>query len=411
MGKIAKYFRVYKHPIIQVVKKMKKIALLGSTGSIGQQSLSVCRFLKIPVAALSAGTNIKLLAKQAHEFKPKVVAIEDEKLYPALKTDLKGLDIKIIAGKGASCDAAACDGADAVINAILGIAGLKPALRAIEERKTLALANKESLVAGGALVMAAAKRCGVPVIPVDSEHSAIFQCLRSGLRQDVRGIILTASGGPFFGRTTDELRHVTPQEALQHPNWRMGKKISIDSATLMNKGLELIEAMWFFGLTPEQIEIVIQRQSVLHSAVEYLDGSIIAQLGALDMRNAIQYAITYPRHLPRGNGRLSLTALGSLTFEKPDYDTFKCLSHCISAAKAGGLAPCVINGANEQAVELFLNGKIGFLQIAELVGAALDNVKTKNSTSLNDIEEADMIAREYVLSNHQFKGHVTRLRL
>ncbi len=390
---------------------MNKIALLGSTGSIGQQSLSVCRFLKIPVVALAANSNVKLLAEQAKEFRPKLVAIGDEKLYSKLKLALEGLDVQIIAGKDAVCAAAICEEADIVINAVVGIAGLRPALAAIEAKKTLALANKESLVVGGLLVTAAAKRNGVPVIPVDSEHSAIFQCMRAGTREDVRSVILTASGGPFFGKTTEELRDVKVEDALRHPNWNMGRKITIDCATMMNKGLELIEAMWFFSLSPEQIEIVVHRQSVLHSAVEFLDGSIIAQLGALDMRNAIQYSITYPRHLPRGGNRLSLTELGSLTFDKPDYETFKCLSVCVEAAKMGGLAPCIINGANEQAVELFLEGKIGFLQIGELVEAALDSVKPKSYFTLEDVENADATAREYVLKNFEFRGTVTQKRL
>lgn len=394
-----------------MVIKMKKIALLGSTGSIGQQSLSVCRFLRIPVSAIVAKSNVKLLAEQAKEFRPRLVGICDKSLYKDLKTALEGLDTEIIAGEEAAIEAASCGDAEIVINAIVGIAGLRPALAAIEAKKTLALANKESLVAGGLLVTSAAKRHGVPVIPVDSEHSAIFQSMRAGSREDVRNVILTASGGPFFGKTTGELRTVKVGDALKHPNWSMGKKITVDSATLMNKGLELIEAMWFFNLSPEQVEIVVHRQSVLHSAVEFVDGSIIAQLGPLDMRGAIQYAITYPRHLPRGdNNRISLTDIAKLTFEKPDYETFKCLSVCIEAAKMGGLAPCTVNGANEQAVELFLDGKIGFLQIGELVEAALDAVRPRSYFTIEDVENADMSAREYVMKNYAFKGSVTTVR-
>lgn len=390
---------------------MKKIALLGSTGSIGQQSLSVCRFLKIPVTSLVANSNVKLLAEQAREFRPALVGICDKGRYNELKTALEGLDTEIIAGKEAAVAAAASEDAEIVINAIVGIAGLRPALAAIEAKKTLALANKESLVTGGLLVTSAAKRLGVPVIPVDSEHSAIFQSMRAGRREDVSSVILTASGGPFFGKTADELRSVKVEDALKHPNWSMGKKITIDSATLMNKGLELIEAMWFFGVSPGQVEIVVHRQSVLHSAVEFADGSIIAQLGPLDMRNAIQYAITYPRHLPCGdNKRISLTDIAALTFEKPDYETFKCLSVCIEAAKMGGLAPCTVNGANEQAVELFLNGKISFTQIGELVEAALDAMTPRSYFSIEDVENADMAAREFVLKNYTFKGNVATVR-
>lgn len=382
---------------------MNKIAVLGSTGSIGRQSLSVCRYLKLDVPALAAKSNVELLVEQAREFKPRIVAIEDEKQYPALKLALKDMDVEIIAGKGAACAAACCNEADIVIDAIVGTAGLRPALAAIEAKKTLALANKESLVTGGAFVTQAAKRAGTRIVPVDSEHSAIFQCMLSGNPEDVRGIILTASGGPFFGKTAEELREVTVEEALKHPNWLMGKKITIDCATMMNKGLELIEAMWMFGLEPEQIEIVVHRQSVVHSAVEYADGSIIAQLGPTDMRGAIQYAITYPRRIKQDGGRVSLTELGRLTFDKPDYDTFRCLAVCLEAAKTGGLAPCVVNGANEQAVELFLENKIGFLRIGELVSAALEEIKTPAKFSLSDVEETDQAAREYVLRNYAFE--------
>lgn len=379
---------------------MNKIAVLGSTGSIGRQSLSVCKHLKLGVPALAAKSNVTLLAEQAREFKPKIVAIEDEKLYPELKLALNDLDVEIVAGAGATCAAARCDEADIVIDAVVGIAGLRPALAAIEAKKTLALANKESLVTGGAFVIQAAKNSGTQIIPVDSEHSAIFQCMISGSPEDVRNIILTASGGPFFGKTAAELLNVTVDDALKHPNWSMGKKITIDCATMMNKGLELIEAMWLFGLTPEQVEIVVHRQSIVHSAVEYADGSVIAQLGPTDMRGAIQYAITYPRRLKRDGERVSLTKLGSLTFDKPDLETFRCLAVCIEAAKAGGLAPCIANGANEQAVELFLDGKIGFLQIGELVAAAVKEIKTPAKFGLSDVEETDRAAREYVLSRY-----------
>lgn len=384
-----------------MVINMDNIALLGSTGSIGRQSLSVCRFLKLSVTALVAGSNVKLLAEQAREFRPKLVGIRDKGLYGELKTALGGLNTEIIAGEEAAVVAASHADAGIVINALVGIAGLRPALAAIEANKTLALANKECLVAGGLLVTSAAKRGNVPLIPVDSEHSAIFQSMRAGRREDVRSLILTASGGPFFGKSTEELRNVKVEDALRHPNWSMGKKITIDSATLMNKGLELIEAMWLFDVPPEQVEIVVHRQSALHSAVEFADGSIIAQLGPVDMCGAIQYAITYPRHLPRGdNSRLSLTEVGRLTFEKPDYDTFRCLSACVAAAKMGGLAPCTVNGANEQAVALFLDGKIGFLQIGELVEAALHAVKPKSYVTIEDVEAADKQAREFVLTHY-----------
>jgi 1-deoxy-D-xylulose-5-phosphate reductoisomerase len=379
---------------------MQKIALLGSTGSIGRQSLSVCEFLKIPVAAICARSNAELLAEQARKFKPKLVGIEDESRYRALKVLLADTNTKIIAGKEAASEVAAFEDASFVLNALVGIAGLRPALAAIAAKKTLALANKECLVAGGRLVMEAAKQNGVQVLPVDSEHSAIFQCLGSGRREDVRGIILTASGGPFFGKKREELCDVTPEQALRHPNWSMGPKITVDCATMMNKGFERIEAMWLFGLKAPQIEIVIHRQSAVHSAVEFNDGSIIAQLGEPDMRTAIQYAITYPRRLSRGYERFSLTKLGALTFHEPDLETFTCLKLCIDAAERGGLAPCVVSGANEQAVELFLEKKLGFLGIGELTEAALENVRTGGGVSLKAIEDADLAAREYVKTNY-----------
>jgi 1-deoxy-D-xylulose-5-phosphate reductoisomerase len=379
---------------------MRNIALLGSTGSIGRQSLSVCEFLGVPVKALCARSNAGLLAEQARRFKPALVGIEDESRYKELKTLLADTNVKVIAGKGAAGEAAALGDADFVLNALVGIAGLRPALAAIEAGKTLALANKECLVAGGSLVMEAAAQKGVQVLPVDSEHSAIFQCLQAGMREDVRGIILTASGGPFFGKKRGELMDIAPEQALCHPNWKMGPKITVDCATMMNKGLELIEAMWFFGLEASQVEIVVHRQSAIHSAVEFCDGSIIAQLGALDMRSAIQYAITYPRHFPRGNGRLSLAKLGALTFHEPDYETFACLKLCIDAANAGGLAPCVASGANEAAVELFLEGKLSFLGIGDAVAAALRDVRPQEGASLEAIEDADLAAREHVKTNY-----------
>lgn len=375
----------------------KKVTLLGSTGSVGSQSLEVCRNLNYRVVALTAHSNVEKLAQQAREFLPKLVAIADTSKYPALKTALADLDIEIVAGTDGVCAAASFSGADIVINAIVGIAGLRPTIAAIEAGKELALANKEALIAGGDLVTKTAKLHNTSIFPVDSEHSAILQCLQAGRREDVRGIILTASGGPFVGKTRRELEGVTVKDALKHPNWSMGAKITVDSATLMNKGLEFIEAMWFFGLSPSQIEIVVHHQSVIHSAVEFHDGAVIAQMGVPDMRGAIQYAITYPAHLPiAGTARLSLTDYGKLTFAKPDTSVFTCLEVCMAAAQEGGTAPCIINGANEQAVELFLKGKINFLQIGELVASAAANLKRPEASTLEQIEQTDMLAREYV---------------
>lgn len=376
----------------------KEIVILGSTGSIGTQSLMVLRNLGLRVGALAAGSNIQLLEEQAREFSPRVVVVQDESRYKALKTALADTDIRVEAGGEAVCAAAALDSADLVVNAVVGIAGLRPTLAAIEAGKELALSNKEALIAGGKLVMSTARKHGVDVIPIDSEHSAIFQCLLAGRREDLSGVILTASGGPFAGKTRAELAAVEVKHALAHPNWSMGAKITIDSATLMNKGLEFVEAMWLFDLTPDQIEVVVHRQSIVHSAVEFADGSVIAQMGVPDMRGAIQYAITYPDRLPTGGMRLSLADCGSLTFEKPDLDTFACLDVMIRAAGEGGLAPCVVNGANEAAVALFLAGKIGFLRIGELAQAALEAVKPQPAHSLADIEAADAAAREYVAS-------------
>ncbi|GHU80775.1 1-deoxy-D-xylulose 5-phosphate reductoisomerase [Clostridia bacterium] len=381
----------------------KTIALLGSTGSIGVQSLDVIKRRGYCVSVLTANSNIGLLEKQAREFLPRAVAVNDKSAYPALKANLADTGIKVMAGRDAICEAAAMP-ADTVINAVVGIAGLRPALAALEAGNRLALANKESLIAGGELVMAAAKRSPGSLVPIDSEHSAIWQCLNAGRREDVSGIILTASGGPFFGKSGAQLAEVTVEQALKHPNWDMGAKITIDSATLMNKGLEFIEAMWLFDLAPSQIEIVVHRQSVIHSAVCYRDSSVIAQLGIPDMRGPIQYALTCPARPELDGKKLSLTDYGSLTFEKPDPDTFLCLAACIKAADRGGLSPCVANGANEQAVSLFLGGKISFPQIGEAVMAAVEGLKPAGPCSLPAIEAADRAAREFVLTRGRGKG-------
>ncbi|MDR2932203.1 MAG: 1-deoxy-D-xylulose-5-phosphate reductoisomerase [Oscillospiraceae bacterium] len=379
---------------------LKTITLLGSTGSIGTQSLDVCARREYKVGVLAANANVSLLEQQVRKFRPHTAVIADASKYPALKTALADLDTRVLAGPDAVCEvAAADDGADGVvINAIVGIAGLRPTLAALDAGRQVALANKEALITGGALVMDRVRNGKGGIVPIDSEHSAIWQCLNAGDRRDLSGIILTASGGPFLGHNKDKLATVSVEEALRHPNWSMGAKITIDSASMMNKGLEFIEAMWLFGVSPAQIEIVIHRQSVVHSAVEFVDGSVVALLSVPDMRSAIQYALTHPRRMPLDAKKLSLTDYGALTFEKPDCGTFQCLDACITAAARGGLAPCVANGANEQAVALFLNGKISFLKLGELVRAAIDAVKPDTVCTLDSIEDADRAAREFVRS-------------
>lgn len=374
----------------------KSIALLGSTGSIGTQTLEVCEARGYRVQVLAAHSNVALLEQQARKFRPRFVVVAHEGSYSAMKAALADTDIMVSAGSEAVCEAAAMDGVDTVVNAVVGIAGLRPTLAALEAKKKVALANKEALITGGSLVMSSAEDCGTKIFPVDSEHSAIWQCLEAGCREDVESIILTASGGPFFGRSRNELEAVTVEQALRHPNWDMGAKITVDSATLMNKGLEFIEAMWLFALAPEQIQVVVHRQSVIHSAVEYRDGSVIAQLGVPDMRGAIQYALTYPRRMPLENKRLSLADYGSLSFYRPDYEAFPCLAACIRAAELGGLAPTVANGANEEAVALFLAGRLSFNGIGDAVRSAVEQVRIDGSCTLERIEAADAAAREHV---------------
>lgn len=374
---------------------MNNIVLLGSTGSIGTQTLDVCRAHNIRVRALSANNNVELLEKQAREFFPEYVAVSDKKKYGELKTRLADTDIKILCGTDGLCELAAIP-CGKVVNSIVGMAGLMPTLAAIEADNDVALANKETLVTSGKLVMDAVKRRGVRLLPIDSEHSAIFQCLMGAGENRFSKIILTASGGPFFGRKRSELEDITKEQALKHPNWTMGAKITIDSATLMNKGLELIEAVWLFGAKPEQVEIVVQRQSIIHSAVEFEDGAIIAQLGSADMRIPIQLALTYPKRLPCPAKKLSLFDVGELTFARPDEETFTCLAAAKSAIAKGGNAPCIVNCANEAAVRLFLNDKIRFLDIGEAVNGALSDVEFVENPTLSDLVETQKAAEEYI---------------
>lgn len=375
---------------------MKTISVLGSTGSIGTQALEVARMHKINIKALAAKSDYRLLEQQAREFNLEYVCIFDEKYYDALKKSLSDTSVKILCGMDGLCEIALLDGVDIMLNSVVGMVGLLPTLKAIDKGTTIALANKETLVAGGELVIKKAKQNNVQIIPVDSEHSAVFQCLQGNKRGQLNKIILTASGGPFFSKTLSELENVTVDEALCHPNWSMGNKITIDSATLMNKGLEFIEAKWLFDLTPEQIEIVVHRQSVVHSAVEYKDYSVIAQLGVPDMKIPIQYALMYPDRLKCPTKQLSLTDYGTLTFQKPDYETFRCLKSCIAAIKKGGAYPCIANAVNEEAVKYFLDKKITFLKIGELVEKSIEHFKYYECEAYEDVIKYDLMAREFV---------------
>ena len=377
---------------------MKSLVILGSTGSIGTQALEVCRRDGYKVVALAAGSNIELLEAQAREFKVKAVAVFNENKANELKIKLSDTDIKVLSGVDGVCEVAQME-ADIALNSIVGIAGLRPTLAAIESGKDIALANKETLVTGGDIVNRAAAEKGVKILPVDSEHSAIFQSLQGAPKGSLKKILLTASGGPFFGKTRRDLENVTVKEALAHPNWSMGAKITIDSATLMNKGLEVIEAVHLFDVSANDIEVLVHRQSILHSAVELSDGAVIGQLGTPDMRLPIQYALTYPERSNYAFEKLSLSDIGTLTFQKPDTDTFRCLPLCISAINEGGLRPTAVNGANEEAVRLFLDGKIKFLQIADLVEKAAYSVENKKEFNLEDILYTDKAARVAVLNN------------
>ena len=383
-----------------------KLALLGSTGSIGIQTLHVVRELArggdfpVSVAVLAARSSVKLLEEQAREFRPQAVAVFDPAAAKDFRARTRDLDLTVLEGMEGLCQAAAWEGVDVTLNSVVGMVGLRPPLAAIAAQKTVALANKETLVAGGRIVMEAARQNKVSILPVDSEHSAIFQCLQGCPEKGaLKKLILTASGGPFFGKTKEELRRITPAQALRHPNWDMGAKITIDSATLMNKGLEVIEASWLFGMGPQDIDVVVHRESIVHSLIQYQDNSVIAQLGLPDMCIPIQYALTYPARYPSPVGELDLAAVGNLTFAKPDLDTFPCLRVCIDALKQGGLAPAAANGANEQAVSLFLQEKIGFLDIPRLVEAAVARQPAAAGDTLESVLEADQAARRFVLES------------
>lgn len=374
---------------------MKNIVILGSTGSIGTQTLDVCRMHGFGVRALSAGSNTELLEKQAREFHPEYVCIFNENAFSDMKQRLSDTNVKVLCGMEGLCELARLD-CDIVVNSVVGMVGLVPTLEAAKAGNDIALANKETLVAGGRLVTDCIKQNNVQLLPIDSEHSAIFQCLIGAGENRPSKILLTASGGPFYGKTRDDLRKVTVEQALKHPNWSMGAKITIDSATLMNKGLELIEAVRLFDVRPEQVEIVVHRQSIIHSAVEFEDGAVIAQLGSADMRIPIQLALTYPERLPSPAKKLSLFDVGQLTFGRADEGTFTCLAAAKKAISLEGSAPCIVNSANEAAVALFLDRKINFLDIGDVVNGALETVKFIAQPTLEDILDTRRAAEEYV---------------
>ena len=375
------------------------ISVLGSTGSIGTQTLDVAAQCGFQVAAITANRSIDKLEEQARRFHPELVAAYDESAATELRIRLADTGIRVASGMEGLIEAATLPSADTVVTAVMGMIGLRPTLAAIDAHKRIALANKETLVCAGELVMARAAQEGVEIVPVDSEHSAIFQCLQGCAdRGEVKRLILTASGGPFFGWSRERLQNVTKADALKHPNWSMGAKITIDSATLMNKGMEFIEAMRLYHMPPEKIQIVVHRQSIIHSLVEYCDNAILAQIGSADMRLPIQYALTWPYRTKAAATELDLFSCPELTFQRPDPETFRCLGIALECAKKSGTTCAIMNGANEAAVDLFLHDKIGFLDIADLVEHALAVVPAQSAEHLDAVLEADRAAREAVYS-------------
>ena len=378
---------------------MKKISILGSTGSIGVQTLEVCRNLKdIKVEAITANSSIDKIEEQIKEFKPKLVSIMDndkaEELKERLSKTVYG-NIKVMSGMDGLVEAATMDSADTVVVSVVGNIGIKPTYEAIECKKEIALATKEVMVSGGNLITGKLKEKGVRILPIDSEHSAIFQSLQGNSMNKIRRIILTASGGPFRGRKKAELINVTAAQALKHPNWSMGAKITIDSASMMNKGLEVIEAKWLFDVEVDQIQVVVHPQSILHSAVEYEDGAVIGQMGVPDMKVPISYALTYPNRVENGFEKLDITKVGTLTFEEPDTETFECLSLAYKAIKAGGTMPAVLNAANEIAVAAFLKGSIGFMDIPRIIKNTMENHKVIHNYNIDELLAADSWGRSY----------------
>ena len=377
----------------------KKIAVLGSTGSIGTQTLEIAREYKgIKIEAMSAHSNVNLIEKQAREFKPKTVCITDEEKAKDLKIKLADTDIKVVQGKEGLIETATADGADTVVTAVVGISGLEPTIEAIKAKKNIALANKETLVTGGHIVMDLAKENGVEILPVDSEHSAIFQAIHGEENKEIHKLLITASGGPFRGRTTEELRRVTVADTLKHPNWVMGRKITVDSATLVNKGLEVMEAKWLFDMDLDHIQVVVQPQSIIHSMVEFKDGAIMAQLGTPDMRLPIQYALYYPHRRYLDGDRLDFTKLHEITFEVPDMETFRGLPMAIQASREGGSMPTVFNAANELAVKKFLEEKIGFLDIYEIIAQSMERHKKIAHPDLDEILSVEQDTYQWIES-------------
>ena len=376
---------------------VKCVSILGSTGSIGRQTLDIIENLNIPVAALTAGMNVQRMAEQCRKYRPALAVMATKEAASELKNAISDLSTQVLWGEEGLIEAAIAPEADCVITAVVGMVGLKPTLAAIRAGKRIGLANKETLVCAGELVMAEAKKYNTEIIPVDSEHSAIFQCLMGNRRkEEIKRIILTCSGGPFFGMDKDALKTVTKADALRHPNWKMGAKITIDCATLMNKGLEVIEAMRLYDLPLEQVDVMIHRQSIVHSMVEFTDGAVMAQMGAPDMRLPIQLAMTYPERYPCPVDALDLLSCGSLTFLAPDMEAFPCLALARKCAKLGGTACPVMNGANEQAVAMYLNDEIGFYDIYDLVQKAVDTVPFVANPTLEQILEADRLSRQAV---------------
>ena len=376
---------------------MKKIAILGSTGSIGTQTLEIVRNNgDLEVTALAAGNNIDLLEQQIREFRPKLAAVWKEERAAELKSRVRDMDIEIVSGMDGLLSVAAVPESEILVTAIVGMIGILPTIEAIKAGKDIALANKETLVTAGHIIMPLAKERGVSILPVDSEHSAIFQSLQGGQRKALHKILLTASGGPFRGKKREELKDIQVEDALKHPNWEMGRKITIDSSTMVNKGLEVIEAKWLFGVVVDQIQVLVQPQSIIHSMVEYEDGAVIAQLGTPDMKLPIQYALYYPerRYLP--GGRLDFAALQQITFEKPDMDTFYGLKLAYEAGRRGGSLPTVLNAANERAVAMFLDRKIGYLQIPEIIQACMENHKNIENPTVEEILKTEQETYQFI---------------
>ncbi len=374
----------------------EKISIIGSTGSIGTQTLDICRDYNIQVLGLSSYSNITLLEEQIREFKPKIACVVNEEKARELAVKVKDLPVKIVGGEKGLCEVSAVDGAEAVVTAVVGIAGLLPTIEAIKAGKDIALANKETLVTGGHIVTKLAKEYGVKLLPVDSEHSAIFQSMQGFRREDVKNILLTASGGPFFGKTREELEDITPEDALKHPNWDMGAKVTIDSSTLVNKGLEVIEAKWLFDVNIDKVKVLVHRESIVHSMVEYKDNGVIAQLGAPDMKLPIQYALSYPERLVMKENELDLLKLQNLTFFEPDIKTFKALDLAYKAGAMGGNKPCVFNSADEAAVALFLKRKIRYLDISDIIEEAVSRFEFIDNPTVEEILETDRVVKEWV---------------